>query len=451
MKAVANKTYHPMIQINIAFGLLIIMAVNPMLLLASEIKNGQTSEHVQQKLFEDQNELNLEQLLQFAQANNPSLKSLYVKWNSVKEKAPQASVLPDPKLTYGGFIQSVQTRTGPQEHNIGLSQTIPWFGKLSLKEQIAIKEAEAIYQEYAMERLRLFESIKTAFYEYAFLKSEININTEHLELLGLMERIASMRFTTGTLPQSSLIQLQVEQGKIEDRIKELRTLRPALSSVIYAAIGLHKANIFAWPKNKIDMPRLEIDENNLKAALLNNNPELKKMDLLIGRQQSAIELTKKEYYPDITFGAQWSHIEGGEDPLQATISFNLPIWRASLDASKKEAILKQQSITDALLDRKNNLMAQLDLALYDFNNAKRKVKLYQNTLIPKATQSIEVSLKGFETAGVNISELLDSQRTLLEFQLTYQRQLANANQRLASIYALSAFEIENNQTERKTP
>jgi len=451
MKAVANQTYHPVIQIKIAFGLLIIMAACPMLVLASEIKDRQTLEHVQQKNFEDQNELKLEQLLQFAQTNNPSLKSLYAKWKSVKEKALQASALPDPKLTYGDFIESVQTKTGPQERNIGISQTIPWFGKLSLKQQIVIKEAEAIYQEYVMENLQLFESIKIAFYEYAFLKSAININIEHLELLGLMERIASIRFTTGTLPQSALIQLQVEQGKLEDRIKELKTLRPSLSSRINAAIGLHRNMIFAWPKNEIDIPQLTIDEKNLKAALLSNNPELKKMDLLIGRQASAIELTKKKYYPDITFGAQWSHIEGGKDPLQATISFNLPIWRASLDASKKEAILQQQSITNALLDRKNNLMAQLDLVLYDFNNAKRKVELYQNTLIPKATQSIEVALKGFETAEVNIAELLDSQRTLLEFQLTYRRQMANANQSLSSIYALSAFEIKNNQTERKTP
>ena len=46
--------------------------------------------------------------------NSASLKSAFEAYTSVSLQGPQVTALPDPKLSYGYFIQSVETRVGPQ-------------------------------------------------------------------------------------------------------------------------------------------------------------------------------------------------------------------------------------------------------------------------------------------------------------------------------------------------
>ena len=67
-----------------------------------------------------QKEITLQKLLSYTETHHPKLKSMYAQWNAFKEKAPQEARLPDPKVTYGYFIQPTQTKVGPQEQMIGV-------------------------------------------------------------------------------------------------------------------------------------------------------------------------------------------------------------------------------------------------------------------------------------------------------------------------------------------
>lgn len=380
--------------------------------------------------------LAIEDLLAFAEAHSPDLRSAYARWEAAKEKVPQVASLPDARLTYGYFAKTVQTKTGPQEQKIGLSQTLPWFGKLSLRERMAAKEAEAAYQDYIARRLQLTQRIRSDFHEYAYLAQAIKINREHLDLLNIMESVAAVRFKAGGLSQITLIQIQVEQGKLEDRVRGLETLRAPLSSRIRAALGTEASGILPWPGTKeVLLPA--IDEGALRRSLLESNPSLRKMDLLREKEDDSVKLAGRGGYPDITLGVERIFIDGGDDPMTATISINLPIWRGRLRAAKREAIKRREGMEDALHDGAHQLSAELDLALYHFRDAERKVGLYRNTLIPKAQQAIDVALKGFETGKVSFTDLLDAQRSLLAFQLAGERELANTHKRLAEIEALT--------------
>jgi outer membrane protein TolC len=403
-------------------------------MLPAERKNSPDSEPALS--FAPHGELRLSELLTFAEENSPALKSAYANWEAAKERVPQAASLPDPRLTYGYFAESVQTRTGPQEQRVALAQTFPWFGKLSLKEQMALRAAQASFQDYLENRLTLARKIRQAFYEYAYLREAIRLNQQHRELLKVIESVAAARFRSGALPQSTLIQIQIEQGKLEDRTRELESLRVPLSSEIQANLGLADKAVLPWP-DAIPATVPEIDARVLKDALLRQNPSLQKLDLLKERETAAVSLAEKERYPDITLGMEHITVDGGPNPVLATVSINLPLWRGRLRAAKREALNRQESITEARMDNELQLSARLDLAIHYYRDAKRKVSLYDKTLIPKAQQAIDVAVKGFASGNVNFADLLEAERTLLDFQLTGRRYLANLHQRLAEIEALA--------------
>ena len=54
-----------------------------------------------------------------------------LRWEAVEARLPAAGALPDPELTYGYFLESVETRVGPQNQKFGLSQKIPWPARLA--------------------------------------------------------------------------------------------------------------------------------------------------------------------------------------------------------------------------------------------------------------------------------------------------------------------------------
>jgi cobalt-zinc-cadmium efflux system outer membrane protein len=393
------------------------------------------------KSFDPGSELDLSTLLIYAQDNNPALQGLYLKWLSEKETISQASYLPDPRLSYSYFIEPIQTKTGPQDQKVGLSQTFPWFGKLSLKEKIASISAESAYQDYIIMQFSIIEQIRNGFYEYSFLHEAITINQEHINLLKMIESTATTKFTTGDISQNNLIQIQIELERIEDQKQELEALRPAISANILADIGDNQANILPWPK-KSDTALQKLDFKKLKALLPKENPTLKQISILEEKEAYAIDLAKKNFMPDITLGVDVIDVDGGENPAVAMVSINLPIWRNKLHASKREAINRYESIGKIMEDTENKLSVKLELAVYYYNDAIRKMILYKNSIIPKAQQAVDLSFKGFETGKTNFYDLLEAERTLLEFQLSEQQQKANALKKLAEVEKLLGTQVE---------
>jgi outer membrane protein TolC len=76
------------------------------------------------------------------------------------------------------------------------------------------------------------------------------------------------------------------------------------------------------------------------------------------------------------------------------------------------------------------------MALYRFRDADRKMDLYGDTLVPKATESLKVTEQSFRTGDASFLDLIDAQRTYLEFALAHQRALADHEQSLAKVEML---------------
>jgi outer membrane protein, heavy metal efflux system len=79
--------------------------------------------------------------------------------------------------------------------------------------------------------------------------------------------------------------------------------------------------------------------------------------------------------------------------------------------------------------------------LFKYQDAERKVALYRDTLIPKADENVKVIQRSFETGKSDFLSLIDAERVLLEFQLTYERAVANREQGLSTVEKLVGGEV----------
>ena len=60
----------------------------------------------------------LSDLLDYVQKHNPALKAARARWNAARAAIGEVGAWPDPKVSYGYFLEEVETRVGPQEQRV---------------------------------------------------------------------------------------------------------------------------------------------------------------------------------------------------------------------------------------------------------------------------------------------------------------------------------------------
>jgi cobalt-zinc-cadmium efflux system outer membrane protein len=392
----------------------------------------------------------LNDYLRVAALNNPGLAAAFHRWKAAVEQVPQVAALPDPRLTYRHFIREVETRVGAQRNALALTQTFPWFGNLSLRSDAAAEGAKARFQQYQAAKLRLFYRVKLAYYEYGFLRQAVKTVDDNLRLMKNIDAVARTRYKATAASHPDVIRLQVEMGKLDDRLRELRDLRGPIVARLNAALNRPAAAELPWP-GEIEEKGVSVTDADLFAWLGESNPELKALAHEIARNRRGIDLAKKDYFPDVTIGLDWIDTaastggrhpsDDGKDPLVAMVSVNVPIWREKLSAGVRQARHRHQAARHQRTQQANTLAAELRLALYGFRDAERKIDLYRDTLIPKAAESLKVTQTAFGAGKATFTDLIDAQRVYLEFELGYRRGLASRAQRLAELEMLVGREI----------
>jgi hypothetical protein len=150
----------------------------------------------------------LDDYLAYAALNNAGLEAAFYRWKAELERVQQVRTLPDPRFNYGYFIQSVETRVGPQEDRLGISQMFPWFGKLRLRGEAALEMADAAQQQYEHAKLMLFNRVKDAYYELYYLGRAIAVTTENRDLVQQFETVANAKYEADTAMYADVIKAQ---------------------------------------------------------------------------------------------------------------------------------------------------------------------------------------------------------------------------------------------------
>ena len=135
-----------------------------------------------------QEELN--RYLQTAAENNPGLKAKFNEYMAALEVAPQVKVLPDPQVAFGYFIQPVETRVGPQNFKFSATQMFPWFGTLKAKENAVIQLAKAKYEAFEEAKSKLFNEVRSTYYNIYFNNKAVGITTENIGILNAFRQLA---------------------------------------------------------------------------------------------------------------------------------------------------------------------------------------------------------------------------------------------------------------------
>lgn len=393
----------------------------------------------------------LQEYLRHAALNNAGLRAAFEEWKAALEAVPQAKALPDPRFTYGYFIEEVETRVGPQKHRLGIMQVFPWFGTIQARTDAASAAAKAAHRRYEAKKLQLFYEVKDAFHEYIYLQRAIEIARDTLDLVRHFEEVARTRYITAAAGHPDIIRAQVEVATLEDRLVALRELREPIVARLNAALNRPVSEPLPWPQLQT-YPPVKIDRIEVLTLLREQNPQLQALDFDAEVARNQIELAKKRFYPDLGVGLDWIITDdaamsgvrdSGKDPVILMFSLNLPIWRKSYGAAELQAKAQSRRTAHRKRDVENTLLARAQHVLYDLEDSGRKLRLYNEVLVPKAQELVGASETAYSAGTVDFLSLIDAERTLLKFRLEHERAQADQQQRLAELEMLVGAELSD--------
>ena len=134
----------------------------------------------------------------------------------------------------------------------------------------------------------------------------------------------------------------------------------------------------------------------------------------------------------------------GEDMHSRTmpkIQFSLPIWRNNYKAAERQANAQLLQATQEKVQLGNNLSARAQQILYELQDSDRKIRLYRDAIIPKVKEMLAASETAYQGGSLDFLSLIDAQRTLLKYQLEYERAVAENGKKLAELEMLTGVQF----------
>lgn len=391
----------------------------------------------------------LAEYVRLALHHDPGIQAAFEEWHAALARIDQQDALPDPRLTWAHFVEPIETRTGPQENRVSLAQTLPWFGKLAARGDVAALHAEALWWRVEARRAAVARMVAAAWFDYGFLGRELRITRDNLALLVGLEPVVQRRVQGGG-SQAQLLQLQVEIGKLEDQVARLESFRAAVSARLAALMDLPTVEPLPWPE--LGEPEIEVVELAAARRLLaQRNPELRELQTAIARERRRVDAAELEDVPDLMVGVDWFDTDharmggvrgSGDDPVAVSVGINLPIGRAKYRAMVAEAEHARAAAARRLDQRGNELHVELQMALYRHDDAARQIALYRDTLVPRARQALTLTESAYGEGSASLLDVIDRQRALLAFQLAYWRASAELGKSEAELQALTGAWVD---------
>ena len=350
--------------------------------------------------------------LTYAMLNQPRVEAAYYDYASAVERITLERSLPDPRLTLELDIQEVVTTVVP-----GLMTDLPWVKKLRIRADVASAESQAKYYGFETAVLQTAFDVKRTYYILHFLDERIRINRETLGLLAELEKSARAQNEVGKVTLQDVYRAQIEQDQLTTEVANLEDSRNPLLAQFKGALGLTRDQADPPVPAGFETTPLDLNADDLLATAFARNPRLKAMEADVRMAETGIRLARTSKLPDFNVGIE-ADAKASPVMTRPTLGVTLPIWRDKIAAQIAGAQANKRAAEARLTSEQVMLTVDFAMKAYDYREATRTLALLQNQLIPKARKSLEIARSGYLSGQIEFFNLIDAERTLLNFQLS---------------------------------
>ena len=382
--------------------------------------------------------LTLDEIERTALIENPEIRVAARRLAVVEAHPPVAGALDDPSLMYRGWQVPLRQ---PWNYNAAqnmfmLSQTLPGFGKRSLRRSVA--EADVAQAKAALEATRLDVRIRVrkAFYDLLRAEDGLRIHDEHVDIARQAVEAARIKYAVGKVPQQDILKAQINVTRLAEHLIHFEQDIEVAQAHLDTLLGRdphEPINVSGDYAVSIVLPSLE----TLEREALQSRPDLVQAQAAADKSRKEQALSQKAFSPDFTVSAGYMLMPRGSEfrnNYMVEGSITLP-W---LNRRKHDAEIAESTAMvtekDAEIDAMRNVaFGQIQEALVQTKAAQKLASVYEKSLRPQAEATLHSTVIAYENDRTEFLDLLDSQMTVIDLDLAYFQALADFEARLADL------------------
>ena len=382
--------------------------------------------------------LSLMTLVQEATERNPEILAARRAVDAKRARIPQAGAWADPRVSvsYAGNVLPPFTvmRSDPSSmRQLVAEQTIPYPGKTRLRTQIASRDADREMLAYEATTRQVIAEIKQAYFELYYLSHSLATLQKDREVLKGLEQVTEVRYAVGKAAQQDVLRAQLELTRLGQRETMVRHEHHTLQAQINT---LRNAPIDAPLADPADVkPSIfTYTESELLDAAEKSYPELKQQHTMVDENRLSVDLARKEERPDFSVGYAYMQRDGMPDMYGITISTSLPLFRhRKQDMAIADAAANLESARQMETRELTALRYQVRQDFLAVRDSEELLKLYTEGIAPQSALTVQSSLAGYETGGVDFLSVLSNFQAEVDAEIDYQRQVADHEKALARL------------------
>src|SRR5450631_884793 len=387
----------------------------------------------------------LEDLLREALQKNPAIQGASHTVEAQRRRVPQAKTLPDPMVGIGwaGNITPFSVQSGdPSSYRaVTASQQLPYPGKLKLRGDIASKEADAASSDLETVRRRITLDVKTAYFEHWFYDKAIQTTLKDKELLTKLSQIAEARYRVGKGIQQDVLRSQVEISLLLQRLTVLQQQRNTSQARLNTLLA-RSPEAPLPPAENIERSPLNYSLDDLYRLARQNDPGLHREEQMIERNQLAVNLAQKDYYPDLSVGYMYQQRPMMPDMQGMTFTVNIPVFYKSKQREEVRQASEERLAAESSRDnRKNELNFELKQQYLAAKASDELLRLLSEGVVPQSSLALESSMSAYQVGTVDFLSVLGNFSTVLNYEIDYYRELANYQSSLAQIESMVGVDL----------
>lgn len=373
---------------------------------------------------------------------NGELEAAYLDWKSAMSGIQIAGEWPNSGLGLGYQYLFTKESVKGWNQNTLIAAVDPAMNlklpvKASQAAKVAYQEARAKAERFRAAKFDLQRKVLLAYYDWALLAERARILRENAALLKVVADLSDQRVRAGG-SQRDLLKAQTEHemalSDLADVDTELSSGRAGLN-----ALMARLPNEPLTPPDRMPSPRrVAPDDTRLLAEAVGGNAELAALAEDVASRRQATELARLGFLPDVT----------GSFSLTGDISRNLfamvmlPTTFHSIQGQIDQAATAESQAQAMLRQARCGRWGDFATALYGLRNAERQVSLFRQSILPKARQAWETTAQSYAAGLVGLTDVLDTQRTLLTVRLAIAQAQTAREKKLAELEALAGVDIE---------
>ncbi|KAA6333513.1 hypothetical protein EZS27_018086 [termite gut metagenome] len=260
---------------------------------------------------------------------------------------------------------------------------------------------------------------------------------------------------------SDVLRIRLEIAELDNNIESLLSEIKAEKAGFNALLNRPADNEIILPDSFEQRPFL-FDATSAMVRIADQNPMLEMINEEGLAYKAKAEMDRKMSYPMLGIGLQYMLInkskpvasptmaepdmgsEGmsssmnGKDMIMPMLSVSIPIYRSKYKAQQRESSFRQQESKEKYINTLHTLEAELYKTTHLLDDASRKITLYKKQS-ELAQTTYNLIVQEFISGKSDLTNVIQVQRQLLDYQLKSAEATADYNTMAASIHKLISF------------